>query len=313
MVNTGTLNDFRCETIGRRKDIRDMSQSELSRFQTAVQQLRFENKQWEKFRDMYMAHGMHANGGPYFLPWHRVFLREVEKKLQKIDCGITMPYFDFTTDVGNFAEAIIWQPNYFGGDGSGFSHCVPDHSFGTTGSWQPCIMRNFHTTIEVPTMVELALALSSDDYTEMSMSLESYVSYLHRYIGGDMATTGGPYDPVFFAIHSFVDMLYWRWQQRGNNKFKYPAAFGNIPMVPFNIPPSSVLDFEADLCVTYAPPSLGHPCNTSTGGIDTSEADRGDTPSSKVAVVNYPGYVNGFDRNGYDLGGYKENGKVKLN
>lgn len=55
--------------------------------------------------------------------------------------------------------------------------------------------------------------------------------------GGDMSTLGGPYDPVFYAIHSFVDMLYWEWQQRGNNKFKFPGAYGNIPMVPFNIPP----------------------------------------------------------------------------
>lgn len=161
---------------------------------------------------MYMVYGMYVNGGFYFLSWYRVFLREVEKKLQKIDCGIIMFYFDFIIDVGNFVEVIIWQFNYFGGDGFGFSYCVSDYSFGIFGSWQFCIMRNFYIIIEFSIMVDLVLVLFSDDYTEMSMSLESYISYFYRYIGGDMVIIGGFYDLVFFVIYFFVDMLYWRWQ-----------------------------------------------------------------------------------------------------
>jgi len=162
-----------------------MTRDELIKFYVAVQQLRLTGpgNEWEKLRDIYMTHSMHANGGVYYLPWHRVFLRRLEQKLQTIDCGIALPYFDFTTDVGSFVDAMIWQPNYFGGDGERESLCVPDHPFGQRGSWRPCIMRKFKPDLQLPSMAELALALANNDYTEMSMCLESYISYIHRFIG----------------------------------------------------------------------------------------------------------------------------------
>lgn len=234
-----------------------MTAPELAQFQAAIQQLRLvgPDNPWDEFRDIYMRHTMHSNGGPYFLPWHRLFLRKLEQRLQQIDCSITLPYFDFTTDIGNLEEAIIWQPNYFGGNG--IDGCVPDHQFGMPGAWRPCIKRRFNKDVKLPSLLELSLALASEDYTEMSMCLEAYVSYIHMYIGGDMATRAAPYDPVFYTIHAYVDMLYWWWQQRGNNKFKYPQIFANIPMVPFNVPPSAILDLENDLCIRYIGPGQG--------------------------------------------------------
>ena len=105
--------------------------------------------------------------------------------------------------------------------------------------------------------LELQLALASDSFEEMSLCLETYAAYVHNFIGGDMMTSSSPYDPVFYAVHAYVDMLYWTWQQREPNKLKFPAGLGNVPMIPFNIPPAAVLDSEADVCVTYALPSQG--------------------------------------------------------
>jgi len=237
-----------------------MTEQELAQFQAAVQQLRLTGpgNPWEEFRDLYMSHSMHSNGGPFFLPWHRVFLKKLEQQLQQIDCSITLPYYDFTTDIGNFGESIIWQPNYFGGDA--VEDCVPDHPFGPPGSWRPCINRKFNPDIKLPSQVELAIALASDDYEEMSMCIESYVAYIHLYIGGDMATRAAPYDPIFYSVHAFVDMLYWMWQNKGNNQLKYPASFLNMPMIPFGVSPAGTLNLEDDLCVTYAWPSEGGLC-----------------------------------------------------
>lgn len=105
--------------------------------------------------------------------------------------------------------------------------------------------------------MELHLALVTEDYEEMSLSLETYVAYVHNFIGGDMMTSSSPYDPVFYPIHAYIDMLYWTWQQKNQNKFKFPAAYGSIPMIPFNIPPWAVFDSETDLCVNYTLPSEG--------------------------------------------------------
>lgn len=135
-----------------RKEIRDMSPGELLRFQKAVADLRnSEDRTWEQFRDLYMYHVMHASNGPFFLPWQRTFLRQIEQRLQQIDCDVVLPYFDFTTDVGFFEEAVIWQANYFGGNGNG--GCVEDHQFGPKNIWQPCFVRNFNTSIQLPTQV----------------------------------------------------------------------------------------------------------------------------------------------------------------
>ncbi|XP_052810768.1 uncharacterized protein LOC128238671 [Mya arenaria] len=306
---------FVCSCVQRavRKEIRSMSATELAQFQAAIQELRLvgPDNPWDEFRDLYMRHTMHSNGGPYFLPWHRLFLRKLEQKLQQIDCSITLPYFDFSTDVGSFEEAIIWQPNYFGGNGV-IDSCVPDHQFGLPGSWRPCIKRNFNTKVKLPSLLELSLALASEDYTEMSMCLESYVSYIHTYIGGDMSTRAAPYDPIFYSIHAYIDMLYWQWQQKPGNKFKYPPAFGNIPMVPFNVPPSAIFDLENDLCVTYLWPGQGSQCNY-TSDSDDGDRDRGDVipegATDFTGGFNSLGYdAKGYDRREFNKYGYKKNG-----
>ena len=305
---------FSCKNPSVRKELRDLTREEIVHFQNAVRLLRQSGNfsEWEAFRDIYMTHNMHVHGGAFYLPWHREFLRQVELKLQKIDCSIVLPYFDFTTDVGNFSSAIIWQPNYFGGDGEG--NCVPDFPFGGSSAWKPCVIRQFNTSIRLPTQIELALALASDDYMEMSLCLETFAAYLHVFIGGDMSTPGSPYDPVFFAIHSYIDMLYSVWQSKGSNAFKFPAAYGNIPMVPFNIPPHAVFDLEV-MCVTYRLPSRGHPCNTSVTVPRRvrPSVKRGDIdPVSTYTDDDFDqfGYdEDGFDRNGFDRFGFNRKGE----
>lgn len=311
-----------------RREIRDMTREEVVRFQQAVAKLRLgaDEQVWEQFRDLYMTHRMHASGAPYFLPWHRLFLRQVEQKLQEIDCNIVLPYFDFTTDVGNFGQALVWQANYFGSSGnSSDANCVPDHPFGDPKAWQPCLMRQFDTSVQLPTQVELAMALASDDYMDMSMCLESAVAYVHAYIGGDMMASSGPYDPIFYAVHSFIDMLYWTWQQKPGNKFQFPAAYGNIPLVPFNVLPWQVLDSEASLCVTYALPSKGSSCNitdlsrlipehTTHLSPDQKRGDIPVKPEEEIEVVELDlfGYdADGFDLSGFNRFGFNRKGQAK--
>ncbi|XP_067675152.1 uncharacterized protein [Haliotis asinina] len=304
-----------CKHRSVRKEIRDMTRIEMVHFQNAVRILREDNTTsvWETFRDLYMTHSMHASGGAYFLPWHRYFLRDIERKLQEVDCDISIPYFDFTTDIGKMANAIVWQPSYFGGDGEGLDNCVSDLPFGDRGTWKPCVMRSFNTSVNLPSQLELSLALASEDYMEMSLCLETYAAYLHTFIGGDMATTSSVYDPVFLAIHAYIDHLYWTWQQKDQNMFKFPAAFGSIPMIPFNVAPRDVFDLD-NLCVTYAQPSKGHPCNKTDLVLRPSRSgvQRGDiNPELAYGVDNYDqfGYSDdGYDRIGYDIFGYDRDG-----
>jgi tyrosinase len=54
--------------------------------------------EWDRLRDVYIHHGMFSHGSSFFLPWHRLFLKTLEQTLQDVDCSVTIPYFDFTTD-----------------------------------------------------------------------------------------------------------------------------------------------------------------------------------------------------------------------
>ena len=291
---------YSCTSRNPRKELRDLTPHELLRFQRAIEKLRLHDNtdaagsSWERIRDLYLDHVMLAYCARNFLLWHRMFLRHVEMKLQTIDCSVTLPYFDFTTDAGAFREAIIWQPNHFGGDGSDRS-CVYDHPFGVNTSWTPCIRRKMDSTWQIPSLLEVARALSNDDFLTLNRELLTVSGYLHVFIGGDMATAGSVYDPVFLPIHAFIDFLFWQWQER------HPTALFEISHIsdfhtalrPFAMSPVRAYDL-GNLCVTYVGQGQGRPCNVSEG-----EAD----------VTYQVGYDwAGFDSVGFDIHGFNRQG-----
>ncbi|GAB1599713.1 kielin/chordin-like protein [Argonauta hians] len=300
----------KCSNLTQRKEIRDFTWEEMTKFQQAISQLRLSgiDNMWNKYRDVYMVHSMHSHGGAFYLPWHRQFLRLFEMELKQIDCSVTLPYFDFTTDAANFSEAIIWQPNFFGGDGWGW--CVPDHPFGDINGWKPCLKRNFSNTVRVPTMLDVAAAISKTDFMEMSQLLETFAAYIHSYVGGDMFSTTAAYDPLFYIIQTYIDHLYTTWQKIGHNMFKFPAAYGTIPMAPFNVAPFDVLD----VCVTYIPPGKGRPCNKSAYLHVSEFSAAAESPNIHVKVISSSGYdqfgydSRGLDRRGFDKFGYNYEG-----
>jgi Common central domain of tyrosinase/von Willebrand factor type A domain len=64
-----------------------------------------------------------AHRGPSFLPWHRVFLRELETLLRSKKPGVMLPYWDWAADQPLGNAAPLWNTNiangriYIGGDG----------------------------------------------------------------------------------------------------------------------------------------------------------------------------------------------------
>lgn len=58
-----------------------------------------------------------AHRGPAFLPWHRDFIRRFERDLQEEVPGLALPYWDWTKDAENPANAPIWSNDFLGGDG----------------------------------------------------------------------------------------------------------------------------------------------------------------------------------------------------
>lgn len=105
-----------------RKRVRDLTEDERRDFVTAVRKLK-DSGEYDRFvkthfetayeqqsgswRSKGQGPRNDAHGGPAFLPWHRKYIREFEKKLQEQVPGVTLPYWDWTEDAeksGSFGQ-----------------------------------------------------------------------------------------------------------------------------------------------------------------------------------------------------------------
>ncbi|XP_071044189.1 kielin/chordin-like protein [Parasteatoda tepidariorum] len=244
-----------CPSLNIRREIRDLSYAERLEYQKAISHL-YEGKDkslWTSFRNLYVTHVMHANSPQYFLFWNRYFLRTVERHLQEWNCSITIPYFDFSLDAGNLSSSIIWRPDFFGSAHCNENGCQERFIPNTEIAWTPCITRKVKTNGNSPTMIDLALALTKPDFMKFTTALQGISSYLHNFIGGDMETTNSPFDPIYYSLHAYIDMLFWKWEKRHIHQSleNYGADILDLNLIPFNTKQKFLIDSEKNLCVSY--------------------------------------------------------------
>jgi hypothetical protein len=193
-----------------------------------------------------------AHMGPAFFAWHRVFLLEFEKDLQRIsgDPNLGLPYWDWRFD--NSPTSSIWGNNFMGGNGNG----DPDWAVTTgpfrRGNWElrvrdtveepTYLRRQFGSDPRAPSLptqqdVQDTLNATPFDvapWNDHSPSgfrnrAEGYIpqakpdpppgeripqmhNRVHRWVGGSMIPITSPNDPVFFLHHCFMDKLWADWQ-----------------------------------------------------------------------------------------------------
>lgn len=93
-----------------RKSVRDLTEDERRDFLDAVMQLKESGEYDEFVKQHFETTYEQTNGswtpksvndahrGPAFLPWHRKYLREFERKLQEKVPGVTLPYWNWAED-----------------------------------------------------------------------------------------------------------------------------------------------------------------------------------------------------------------------
>lgn len=101
-VYEGSPNEYtyKYSELKQRMNVDFMSKSELEKFRWAFRELYRLNK-WPEdrrsYNNMALVHQNHCqHGWERFLPWHRVYLYEMEQALQDVCPGVTIPYWDFT-------------------------------------------------------------------------------------------------------------------------------------------------------------------------------------------------------------------------
>ncbi|KAL3419621.1 monooxygenase [Phlyctema vagabunda] len=173
-----------------------------------------------------------------FLPWHRYFVHIYEKALQECGYEGNALYFDWTLVSDSPSTAAIWSPKTgMGGNGSPDTSCLIDGPFTTL---KPayyldlpdpprCIQRDWNDGSDrVGTQPLVVGAMMGEHYSpnviarimeqgarfeNFSIALEAEPhNVFHASVGGDMGPDTSPNDPMFFAYHTFIDQLWWRWQ-----------------------------------------------------------------------------------------------------
>ncbi|GGT52810.1 tyrosinase [Streptomyces purpureus] len=274
-----------------RKNQRDLTRTERRKFVAAVLELKRRGRYDEFVRrhiDHYVADGDDglrvAHMAPTFFPWHRRFLLDFEQALRAVDSSVSVPYWDWTRD--NTPAASLFGEDFMGGNGRRGDLQVTTGPFALRGGQWPIkhsmtedrfLTRDFgrpRDPIELPTKAELERAMSDPVYdTEPwdSTSRSGFRNLLegwgsgrgrwlnhnrvHRWVGGMMLSGGSVNDPLFWLHHSFVDLLWTRWQRRHPRSGFLPATapglgspgYGQVvardeKMPPWNITPASMLD-----------------------------------------------------------------------
>ncbi|MEE1751118.1 tyrosinase family protein [Streptomyces sp. SP18CS02] len=276
-----------------RKDQRDLTRAERRKFVDAVLELKRSGR-YDDFVRTHVRHyssdgddGLRAaHMAPSFLPWHRQYLLDFERALRALDPTVTVPYWDWTRD--RTAAASLWGEDFMGGNGrrgdrqvmtGPFAHVRGDWTVTVGVTENRFLSRDFgHPAdpVELPTRKELAWAMDdpvydSEPWNSTSASgfrnkLEGWTpgkgsarlrnhNRVHRWVGGLMLGGASVNDPVFWLHHSFVDLLWSRWQTRNPGARYQPATppprgssqYGRVvarhePMPPFGVTPADVAD-----------------------------------------------------------------------
>jgi tyrosinase len=244
-----------------RKNQSKLSDPEKLKFVSAVLALKAEKKpgntlntydqyvQWHKDTVDDATGRNDAHKGPAIFAWHRVFLLEFEKDLQRIsgDPNLGLPYWDWRID--NSPTSSIWANNFMGGNGKGSDNwAVTDGPF-RRGQWElrvrdtvdepTYLRRQFGSEPDansLPTWDDVKAALDATPFdvapwNENSASgfrnmAEGYIppqynpatyiprmhNRVHAWVGGSMIPITSPNDPVLFLHHCFMDKLWSDWQ-----------------------------------------------------------------------------------------------------
>ncbi|KAL2265967.1 hypothetical protein VTJ83DRAFT_5319 [Remersonia thermophila] len=218
---------------------------------------RFEELQWTHQHQASIVHNVGA-----FLPYHRLLMWAHEKLLRE-ECGYqgAQPYWDEVRDAGKFSTSDVLDPvTGFGGNGVGAYGCIADGPFvNFTNSLGPGYRIGFEHCI-YRFVSDSVSRRAAQSYIDECYQHTTFVDFWpcaegaphnggHGGIGGKMNDPiASPGDPIFYLHHSFLDKVWWDWQELnqsarlmdigGRNKFSggfsggFPWGNGTLPGFP---------------------------------------------------------------------------------
>ncbi len=204
-----------------RKEFRTITAGRWQRFVSAVRLLNADAPptRYDSLVEKYIETAPAALGYAPSFPAQRKLLREFERRLQRIDPGLTVPYWNWSLDWQAPELSPIFDADHLGGNGDETTHVVTD---GLLPNWAVSypvphlLTRDFNDQFNPffsPAALN-AIVSASTTYDEFRSRIELIpAGRVHNSIGGDMASTAAPNDPLFWLHIAFVDKLWADWQK----------------------------------------------------------------------------------------------------
>jgi tyrosinase len=176
-----------------------------------------------------------------FLPWHRAYLYLFEKALQDRVKGVTLPWWDWTTNHAEGIPTAYTQPHAPGGG----ANPLLDSPIQPSGRRDPSEDRTWREPGRdgaLPTAAEVEQVLGNRDFFTFQTQLESLHDGVHVWVGGTMGDISvAAYDPVFWAHHTMIDRVWSLWQLRHPGAGP-PASLRDTALAPFPMTVRDTLD-----------------------------------------------------------------------
>jgi tyrosinase len=254
-----------------RKDANTLTALERSELVTAILELKSTG-----IYDQFVLR--HANAvmssihsAPAFLPWHRRYIWDFEKELQRVsgNPNLGLPYWNWPE---GGVDASMWNDDLLGGNGDDFSGAVTTGPFrasqwlvvNSSGQQSGPLTRTFGIqTQSIPTQAEIDQIMAITPYDSSNWNRGSNPSFRnqlegwigpnlhnrgHIWVGGSMLPMTSPNDPVFFMHHCMVDKLWYEWQLRFPSQSYQPTTggpFGQNLNDPMNSTPMGTIGNRA--------------------------------------------------------------------
>ena len=282
-----------------RKDANKLTPGERDRFISALAQLNNQGAgRFADFRDMHTDAGdLEAHGGPGFLPWHRVYLLDLERELQAIDPSVSLPYWRFDKAAPNiFTREFVGVSDNIGT--VQFSPTNPLQFWKTDGVQGINRRPHFDTASEHPDLLTEAQTLARGTLFRQFREMQGNPhGTAHIHFGGSIANIDtAAKDPLFFMLHCNVDRLWAKWQRA-------VGRFNSLQASSYDTRPTNRIGHRLD--------NTMWPWNGITGGQRPPTAPGGTmAPSPCVAApglqpkvqdsLDYQGSINAVACMGFD-------------
>ena len=258
-----------------RKNADDLTEDERDRFLSAIVRLNTVGVDGLiPFLDVQNMHTVQADPEihqrPSFLPWHRAYVLDLERRLQAIDPSVALPYWRFDEPNPNvFTRDFMGVPTRSGELDFTATNPLINWVSRVAGSGNPRIRRynflvifdrqgNARETRPFDPATARAVAVSNGQFDTVNLGADP-VSGAHsferfRRMEGDphgaahvsffgqiSSAATAPADPLFFLLHCNVDRLWARWQwlhdgYGGTRAYALSGRGDRVPTVP-RVPP----------------------------------------------------------------------------